>query len=62
MYSYILGNTYYSCQFDFKYELLCNINDSEYFIADGLVSTMYKNKRADVFVTNDYIEVDTGRL
>ena len=60
LYSYILGNTYYSCQFDFKYEHFCNINDCEYFIADGLVSTMYKNKRADVFVTNDYIEVDTG--
>ncbi len=60
LYAYILGNPYYPAQFDFSYEHICNISDETYFVADGLVTTMYKNETDSVFKTTDYIEVDTG--
>lgn len=60
LYAYILGNPYYPAQFDFSYEHICNISDETYFVADGLVTTMYKNETDSVFKTTDYVEVDTG--
>lgn len=60
LYAYILGNPYYPAQFDFSYEHICNISDETYFVADGLVTTMYKNETDSVFKATDYVEVDTG--
>lgn len=60
LYAYILGNPYYSAQFDFSYEHICNISDETYFVANGLVTTMYKNETDSVFKATDYVEVDTG--
>lgn len=60
LYAYILGNPYYPAQFYFSYEHICNISDETYFVADGLVTTMYKNETDSVFKSTDYVEVDTG--
>lgn len=60
LYAYILGNPFYPPQFDFKFEHNCNISTESYFVADGLVTTMFKNETGSVFKTTDYIEVDTG--
>lgn len=60
LYAYILGNPYYPAQFNFSYEHICNISDETYFVADGLVTTMYKNETDSVFKVTDYVEVDTG--
>lgn len=60
LYAYSLGNPYYPAQFDFSYEHICNISDETFFVADGLVTTMYKNETDSVFKATDYVEVDTG--
>lgn len=60
LYAYILGNPYYPPQFNFSFEHTCNISGDSYFVADGLVTTMYKNETDSIFKTTDYIEVDTG--